>query len=89
VYASSTDDDRGQAQARHLLHELANDLAAIQMRVDVLLATTAMTEDSTASLMRADLAVLRAIAEHAITTAERLALVIVKPEHLAIDSPDV
>jgi hypothetical protein len=87
VYERSS--DRGQDQARHLLHELANDLAAIQMRADILLAAAAMTEAASASLVQADLTVLRALAVHATATAEQFALVIVKAEYPAIDSWDV
>jgi hypothetical protein len=86
VYERSS--DRGQEQARHLLHELVNDLAAIQVRADILLSTTATTEAPPVSLMQADLAVLRAIAGHATTTAEQIALVIVEAEYPAIESRD-
>lgn len=81
--------DRAQEQARHLLHELANDLAAIQVRADLLLATTATPEPPTVSLMQADLVALRAIAAHATTIAEQFTLAIVKAEYPAIDSRDV
>jgi hypothetical protein len=81
--------DQEDTQAHRLLHELANDLAAILMRADILISTATTSEPSLPPVMQADLVVLRSTAEHAITTAEEFALVLTKVEWPALDVPDV
>jgi hypothetical protein len=88
VYESTRGSERDDDQAHRLLHELANDLAAIQMRADILISTTTTSEASTSPLVKADLVILRAAAEHAISTAEQFALVLTGAERPAIDGPD-
>jgi hypothetical protein len=65
-----------------LLHDLANDLAAIQMRADILIATT---ELATTSLLQADLVTIRTTAAHAITTTEQFASIISEADQPAIN----
>jgi hypothetical protein len=89
VYERTTGNEREDDQAYRLLHELTNDLAAIQMRVDILLSMTTTSETSTSALVKTDLVMLRDAAEHAITVAEQLDLVFTRAEVRAIDDPDV
>jgi hypothetical protein len=89
VYERTTGNEREDDQAYRLLHELTNDLAAIQMRVDILLSMTATSETSASAMMKTDLVMLRDTAEHAITMAEQFDLVLTKAEGRAIDDPDV
>jgi hypothetical protein len=89
VYERTTGNEREDDQAYRLLHELTNDLAAIQMRADILISMTTTSEASTWALVKTDLMMLRDTAEHAITMAERFALVLTRVEGPAIDDPDV
>jgi hypothetical protein len=89
VYQSTTGNERDDDQAHRLLHELANDLAAIQMRTDILVSTLAASEASAPPLVRTDLAILRTTAEHAVTLAEQVALVLAGIEPAELDGPDV
>jgi hypothetical protein len=89
MYKGNTGNERGDDQARRLLHELANDLAAIQMRADLLIGIATSSEALTSSLVRADLVVIRTTAAHAITTAEQFGLINTRAERPAIDGSDV
>jgi hypothetical protein len=89
VFEDITGNERDDDQAHRLLHDLANDLAAIQMRADILISMVTTSESSTSPFVKADLVILRAVAEHAITTAEQFALVITGAERPAIDGRDV
>jgi hypothetical protein len=88
VYERTTGNERKNNRAYRLLHELTNDLAAIQMRVDILLNMTATSETSTSALVKTDLVMLRDTAEHAITMAEQFDLFLTRVEGPAIDDPD-
>jgi hypothetical protein len=85
VYARPSRDERGDDEARHLLHDLANDLAAIQVRADILIGMTTTCATSTPALLQADLVTIRATASHAITTAEQIALIITDDERPGSD----
>jgi hypothetical protein len=89
VYERTTGNEPEDDQAYRLLHELTNDLAAIQMRVDILLSMTATSETSASAMVKTDLVMLRDTAEHAIAIAEQFDLVFTKAEGRAIDGPDV
>jgi hypothetical protein len=88
VYQSTAGKERDDDQAHHLLHELANDLGAIQMRTDILASTLTPVEVSTSPLVQTDLAILRATAQHAITLAEQVALVLAGIEPSALEEPE-
>jgi hypothetical protein len=85
LYLRTSTDDQGEEQARLLLHDLANDLAAIQMRADILIATT---EASTPPLLQADLVTIRTTAAHAITTTEQFALIITEADRPRINGQE-
>jgi hypothetical protein len=89
VYERTTGNEREDDQAYRLLHELTNDLAAIQMRVDILLSMTATGETSTSALVKTDLMTLRDTAEHAIAVAEQFDRAFTRAEGHATDDPDV
>ncbi len=72
-----------------LLHELANDLAAIQMRADILIRLSATSEASMTPLMQADIVTIRATAADAITIADQLTLLVVAAEHSVLGSDEV
>jgi hypothetical protein len=85
---STNGNEQGDDEARRLLHELANDLAAIQMRADILLAMDA-TSGPTSPLVHSDLIIIRSTAEHAITITDQFAVVIVGAEHPTIGGAGV
>lgn len=72
-----SDSDPIQVQARHLFHDLVNDLAAIQVRTDVLLRMAGTSTELSPALVKSDLATIRATTAHAITTAEQFELIVV------------
>jgi hypothetical protein len=85
---SNTDNERDNERAHRLLHELANVLAVIQMRADLLIVMATSSESSTPTLVEADVRMLRAVAEHAITIAEQFAVIITGAESRATDGPN-
>jgi hypothetical protein len=89
VYERTKSNQRHDDQTHHLLHELANDLAAIHMRVDILIGTASTGANPLAQTVRTDLVVLRSTTEHAIATAEQVALLLTDADHRVIDEPDV
>ncbi len=88
MYQNTAGNDQDDDQANRLLHELANDLAAIQMRADILISVATASESSLPP-MKTDLVILRATAQHEITLTEEFALVFIGPEPSALDRPNV
>jgi len=87
VYTDRPGRECGDDQARDLLHELSNDLAAIQMRADILIGTDSTSGVSTSVLVRSDLVTIRSTAEHAMTMIEQFAAIITRAASPAINGP--
>jgi hypothetical protein len=88
MYPSTNGSEQGDDEARRLLHELANDLAAIQMRADILLAMGARS-DPTSPLVHSDLIIIRSTAEHAITITDQFGVVVFGAERPVTGGSDV
>jgi hypothetical protein len=87
VYQSTSSNERDD-HARRLLHELANDLAAIQMRADILLSVASTSVGATPPL-KTDLVILRASAQHAVALTEEFALAFIGVGPSGLDEPEV
>jgi hypothetical protein len=87
VYIDKPGTDCDDDQTQYLLHELSNDLAAIEMRADILIGMDSMSGVPMSALVRSDLVTVRSTAEHAITTIEHLAAIINRAARPAIEGP--